>query len=96
MAANRIWRVTGSFHKMADAIVTVTAPNLVGGIRKGALTIKRLPQMKGKRLVAGSFTIHEVDREMVSEPSEQLLLPGVEQPQVGEGDKEEKGNGDQT
>lgn len=90
MANNRIWRVTGSFHKMADSVVTVTAPNLVGGIRKGALTIKRLPQMKGKRLVAGSFTIHEVDREMVREPSEQLPLPGVEpqQPQVGERDKE--------
>lgn len=85
MAANRIWRVTGSFHKMADSVVTVTAPNLTGGIRKGALTIKRLPQMKGKRLVAASFTIHEVDRlPVVGEPSEQLQLPSPGEPQEGE------------
>lgn len=77
MAANRTWKVTGSFHKLSDSVVTVTAPNLVAGIRKGALTIKRLPSMKGKRLVAGSYVIHEVDREVVREPNVQLQLPGV-------------------
>lgn len=82
MAANRAWRITGAFHKMADCVVTVAAPNLTSGIRKGALAIKRLPQLKGKRLVAASFTIHEVDRMAeVTEASEQPLLPGMAVPQ---------------
>lgn len=84
MPINRVWRVTGSFHKLADSVVTVTAPNLVAGIRRGALAIKRLPEMKGKRLTAASYVIHEVDRlPLVGEPSVQLQLPGAAQP--GEG-----------
>src|SRR5205814_8671383 len=72
----RYWRVIASFHKVQDVVVTVTAPNLTGGIRKGALAIKRLPQMKGKKLAAGSFMIQETyEVPIPKEPNEQMKPP---------------------
>lgn len=60
--SNRQWRVTATFPGMEDVTVSVTAPNLTGGIRKGALEIKRSPEVRGKRLRGGLFAVSELTR----------------------------------
>lgn len=57
----RSWRVVGAFHNVGEVAVIVTAPNWQGAIRKGALAIKGLPQLKGRRITVGSFSIQEVE-----------------------------------
>lgn len=76
---NRHWRINGNFRSVGDVVVLVTAPNLTGGIRKGALAIKALPELKGRRLKAGSFTIVEVEAPALAEvvTNAQLPLPGA-------------------
>lgn len=85
--ANRYWRVSANFHKLADVVVLVASPNWVGGIRKAALVIKKLEQLKGRRLKAGSFTIVEVEAPALAEvvANAQLPLPGQEPEQGGGG-----------
>jgi hypothetical protein len=55
--ANRRWRVTGSFAKVAEVAVIVDSPNWQGAVRKGALAIKKADVLKGRRLSAGVFTV---------------------------------------
>lgn len=83
----RHWRVNGNFHKVGDVVVLVQAPNLTGGIRKGALAIRGLPELKGRRLKAGSFTIVEVEAPAEVVANAQLPLPeaGTEPPEGGGG-----------
>lgn len=83
----RHWRVNGNFRAVGDVVVLVQAPNLTGAIRKGALAIKGLPELKGKRLKAGSFTIVEVEAPALAEvvTNAQLPLPGGQEPQGGGG-----------
>jgi len=76
--ANRNWRVAANFHRVGDVVVTVTSPNWQGAIRKAALVIKRLPELKGRRLNTGTFMLQEVEaQQQVTEPSEQLVLPNL-------------------
>lgn len=56
----RQWRVTGTFVGGLEIAVIVSAPNWVGGLRKGALEIKRSEVMKGRRLRGGLFSISEI------------------------------------
>jgi hypothetical protein len=57
--ANRNWRVSGNFHRIGELVVIVEAPNLIAGVRKGALAIKKLPQFKGRRVNSALFSIQE-------------------------------------
>lgn len=82
---NRHWRVAANFHCVGDVVVLVVAPNLTGGIRKGALAIKGLPELKGRRLKAGSFTVVEVEAPVQTVASEQLPLASGEPQDSGEG-----------
>jgi len=45
---NRHWRVAANFHAVGTLWYWYS-PNLTGGIRKGALAIKGLPELKGRR-----------------------------------------------
>jgi len=74
---SRTWRFCANFHGVGLLAVIVQAPNWQGGVRKAALAIKALPEMKGKRLRAGSFTIQEVDspEAIVTAAAEQASLP---------------------
>jgi hypothetical protein len=73
--ANRNWRVAANFHRVGDVVVTVTSPNWQGAIRKAALVIKRLPELKGRRLNMGTFMLQEVEGPApVQEVTEQLSL----------------------
>lgn len=84
--SSRYWRVAANFHRIGDVIVTVQGPNWQTGLRKAALVIKRLPELKGRRLSSGTFMIQEVDSPPpVQEASEQLLLVQEEQ-EVEEGE----------
>lgn len=86
--ANRHWRVNGNFHSVGDLVVLVVSPNWQGALRKAALAIKALPQLKGKRLKAGSFTIVEVEAPALAEvvANAQLPLPsGPAEPEQGGG-----------
>ena len=84
----RTWRIAASFHRMADLVVTVHSPNWQAALRKAALEIKKLPEMKGRRLKGGSFMLQEIDPEPTTEQtgaSEQLPLLPAEQGQPVEG-----------
>lgn len=72
----RSWRIVGAFHHVGEVVVIVTAPNWQGAIRKGALAIKGLPQLKGRRITVGSFSIQEVETvPVVADPTQASLLP---------------------
>lgn len=70
----RSWRVVGSFHSIGEVVVIVQAPNWQGGLRKSALAIKALPQLKGRRITVGAFTIQEVATVPVMPDPNQLNL----------------------
>ncbi len=74
--ANRTWRVAANFTRVGDVVVTVQSPNWQSAIRKAALVIKRLPEMKGRRLNMATFMLQEVEAPVVvaGQPSEQLPL----------------------
>lgn len=73
---NRHWRFEANFHTVGSLVVMVIGPNWQSAVRKAALAVKRLPQMKGRRLKAGSFTIVEIEAPIpIPEASEQLSLP---------------------
>lgn len=78
--AIRNWRVSGTFHTIGEVAVIVSAPNWIGGIRKGALAIKRSPVLKGRRIKAAMLTITESDVAPVEVASEQIPLPVAEAP----------------
>lgn len=75
--AGRAWRVVGNFHTIGELVVFVTAPNWQGGLRKGALSLKQHPKMKGKRVTVGAFTIQEIEAIPVSQQAEQLPIASV-------------------
>ena len=75
--ANRQWRVTGSFHRVSEVAVIVKAPNWQAGLRKAALAIKQLPELKGRRLNKGVFTLSEYDGVIEAISGEQVNLPVV-------------------
>lgn len=72
--ANRNWRVTANFHRVGELVVIVSAPNWQGGLRKAALAIKKLPEMQGRRMKAGAFTIVETLDAPTTVAAEQLPL----------------------
>jgi hypothetical protein len=83
--ANRYWRIAANFHTIGDVVVTVPALNWQGAIRKAALAIKRLPELKGRRLKAASFMMQEVEAPVqATEASEQLPLPSEGQAQAAQ------------
>lgn len=86
--SKRSWRVVGGFHQVGEVVVIVTAPNWQGGLRKAALAIKGLPQMKGRRITVGSFTIQEIPVVPVVADPTQLSL---NQPPVNEQASEPQG-----
>lgn len=55
--ANRNWRVAGTFHRIGEIAVIVEAMNWQGALRKGALAIKKVDLLKGRRLTSGMFTL---------------------------------------
>lgn len=80
----RAWRVVGGFHNVGEVVVIVTAPNWQGGLRKGALAIKALPQLKGRRITVGSFTIQETESvPVVADPVQLNLEPTPIPAEVG-------------
>lgn len=75
----RSWRVVGAFHNVGEVVVIVQAPNWQGGLRKGALAIKGLPKLKGRRITVASFSIQEVETvPVVADPVQMQLTPTVE------------------
>lgn len=95
--STRKWRVTGLFRTVGDVTVWVTAPNWQGGVRKGALAIKALPAMKGKKIKGGSFSIQEVDEIPPQVSSDQLPLVeavGTDGTEAGSGSGEPVGTGE--
>lgn len=75
--SKRSWRVAAGFHQVGEVAVIVTAPNWQGGLRKAALAIKALPQLKGRRISVGSFTIQEVENVPVVADPTQMQLTAV-------------------
>jgi hypothetical protein len=82
----RSWRVVANFHSVGEVVVFVQAPNWQGGLRKGALAVKREPRLKGRRITVGAFTIQEIDSIPVAQAYEQLPMASVERQPVGEVD----------
>lgn len=70
----RAWRVVGNFHTVGEVVVFVSAPNWQGGLRKGALELKKSKKLKGKRVTVGAFTLQEIDSLPVRGTSVQLPL----------------------
>jgi len=71
------WRIIGSFHTIGDVLTTVQAPNWQGALRKGALALKRTPQLKGRKIKAASFMIMRLaEEDLATAPTqaEQLNL----------------------
>lgn len=76
----RSWRIVGAFHHVGEVVVIVTAPNWQSSLRKGALAIKGLPQLKGRRITVASFSIQEVETVPVVADPVQGILPVGDQP----------------
>jgi hypothetical protein len=57
--ANRDWDMTGNFRGIGEVKVVVTSPNWQGALRKGALAIKSVDILKGRRIKGGIFTVVE-------------------------------------
>ena len=76
----RNWRVTGTFVGGLEINVIVSAPNWVGGLRKGALEIKKTEAIKGRRLRGGLFSLSEIMDVIPNQPNggQQLSLPASE------------------
>lgn len=72
----RYWRVVSNFHSVGEVVVFVQAPNWVGGLRKGALAVKKHPSMKGRRITVGAFTVQEIADIPTAVLAEQLPLAG--------------------
>jgi len=79
--ANRRWRVAGTFHRLGEIAVIVEAMNWQGALRKGALAIKKVDLLKGRRLTSGMFTlqIHGNAPEAITGVQDSLPSSEVEQ-----------------
>lgn len=80
----RTWRVRGNFHTVGEVIVNVEAGGWVAGLAKGARAIKASPQLKGRRIKGGAFTLEEIASSSVAPApaATQGQLPGGAEPEA--------------